>query len=129
MPIVACELPYFKEIGVEDNKNALFYKLDNSNVDDVVERMRKPLKFNFEPIQSDYDKILIKSKSHYLEDRNKRYKVRATQGYVKTGKTDRDLGFVPPPGYEWIVDGDRLENLLGDNRYRIQFAELVEEVK
>ena len=129
LPIVVCELPYFKEIGIENNKNALFYNLDNSNAKDVAEKMKKPLKFNFEPIKDGYDKLLAKSKSHYEYDANRRFKVRATATYNRMGKIDGQLGFSPPPGYVWEVNEDRLENLLGDNNYRAIFAELIEEIK
>ena len=67
-PIVACELPYFKEIGIKDNVNALFIKTDDSNIEDVARRMRKPLKFNFEPIKDGYDNIIVDGKSTYQED-------------------------------------------------------------
>ena len=123
-----CELPYFKEIGIENNKNALFYNLDNSNAEDVAKRMQKPLKFRFEPIVDEYDKLLAKSKSHYVYDKNRRFKVRATETYSRLGMIDGQLGYTPYPGEEWIVDEDRLENLLGDNFRKRVYAELVCEV-
>lgn len=129
LPIVVCELPYFKEIGIKNNANALYYKPDNSNAKDVVERMKKPLKFKFEPIQDGYEKILKKSKSTYKLDLDKRYRVRATDTYSRLNMIDGQLGYTPYPGEEWIVDEERLENLTGDNPYRRIYAELICEVK
>lgn len=71
-PIIACPLPYFKEYGIEDNKNALLLNFNGDNVKSVVDRMLKPFKVKFEPIKDNYDKILVKSKSHYKEDKEKK---------------------------------------------------------
>jgi len=128
LPVVVCDLPYFKEIGIKNNVNALFYNLDNSNAEDVAKRMQKPLKFKFEPIEDGYKDILVKSKSHYILDKSKRFKVRATDTYSKLKMIDGQLGRTPEPGEEWIVDEERLENLLGDNPYRRKYAELICEV-
>ena len=68
IPVVVCELGYFKEIGIKDGENAIFLKEDCSNISEVVERMKKPYKFTFEPVKDGYDKILAKGKSHYKED-------------------------------------------------------------
>lgn len=68
VPLVVCELPYFKEIGIKDNVNALFLKPDCSNIENIARRMKKPLKFNFEPIKDGYDEIIVDGKSRYQED-------------------------------------------------------------
>ncbi len=76
-PVVVCELGYFKEIGIEDNKNALFLELDSSNVKDVVKRMKNPLKFEFEQVKDGYDKIIVDGKSKYKEELKMKAKVKA----------------------------------------------------
>lgn len=88
VPIVVCKLGYFKEIGIKDGENALFLNEDCSNVSDVVKRMKKPLKFKFEPIKDDYDKLIVKSKSTYQQDLKTMVKVKCLQRYVdiETGK-------------------------------------------
>lgn len=92
-PIVVCELPYFKEIGIEDNKNALFYNLDNSNADDVAKRMKKPLKFEFEHIKDGYDELLNKTKSHYKEDIEIKAKVKTLINFKDLEEeVDRKVG-------------------------------------
>jgi len=69
IPIVARKLPYFDEYSIKDGKNALF--VDDFNVEQVAKRMKKRLKFTFEPIKDGYGDILIPSKSHYKPGENK----------------------------------------------------------
>lgn len=81
-PIVVCELPYFKEIGIKDNENAIFYNIDNSNVKEVAERMKTPLKFEFTKIEDGYNDILFKSKSKYKEEKLKMKKLEVSQQFT-----------------------------------------------
>ena len=75
-PIVVCELPYFKEIGIKDNENALFYNIDNSNADEIANKMKTPLKFTFKHIEDGYNELLDKTKSRYEEEKNMKVKVK-----------------------------------------------------
>ena len=79
--IVACELPYFKEYNIEDGKKALFLKLDGSNLEEVANKMKKPLKFTFNPIKDEYDKIIIKGENTYEKDLNTIVKVQCIKEY------------------------------------------------
>lgn len=79
--IVACELPYFKEYNIEDGKNALFLKLDGSNLEEVANKMKKPLKFTFNPIKDEYDKIIVKGENTYEKDLNTIVKVKCIKEY------------------------------------------------
>lgn len=129
-PIVVCELPYFKEIGIKDNENALFYKEDNSNVKDVAERMKKPLKFIFKPIKDGYEDILYKSKSKYEEERKMMYLVRATNKYKEKSTSDAELSqkyntrYIPEENEEWQVDFERKEKLIA-----LGYVTVVKEIK
>lgn len=76
-PVVVCELGYFKEYGIKDGVNALFLKEDGSNVEDVVRKMKKPLKFEFEKVKDGYDEIIIDGKSKYKEELKMKVKVKA----------------------------------------------------
>ena len=106
-PIVVCELPYFKEIGIKDNENALFYNLDNSNALEIAEKMKKPLKFTFDHVKDGYDALIDTSKkSVYEEEKNMRAKVRCKRGYK-----DVELGKSVVIGDEWITDKDRADML------------------
>ena len=81
VPIVVCELPYFKEIGIKEGVNALFLKEDCSNVEEVAKKMKQPLKFKFEPVKDDYDSIIVKGKSKYKEELKMKTKVKALRRF------------------------------------------------
>jgi hypothetical protein len=57
------------------------------------------------------------------------YRVRATDIYTKHHIYDAKLHRVIPEGEEWIVNHERLQQLLGDNPTGYRLAELVEEVE
>lgn len=61
-PIVVTPLPYLKEIGVEEGKNAYIVKFDCSNIKDVAEKMMRVPKFKFEKWDDDYGDIFTKEK-------------------------------------------------------------------
>lgn len=115
-PIVVCELPYFKEIGIENNKNALFYNLDNSNADEIAKKMETPLKFEFKHIEDGYDKILYKGKSHYEEDRKMKAKVRCIYDPFYD---DLELKERKYKGDEYTVPLERAEYLKEHNAVEI----------
>jgi len=123
IPIVVCDLPYFKEIGIKDNENALFYKSDNSNANDIVERMKTPLKFKFNKVEDGYNNILNKTKSTYKEEKMK-VKVKCTYSY-----TDVELNKDIPLGYEWVVDKKRADELLANPHHLVEVVEYVKEEK
>lgn len=70
IPVIVTPLPYLKEIGVEDGKNAYIVEFDCSNINEVAKRMTTIPKFKFEPLPESYDKILAKGKSKYNDDSN-----------------------------------------------------------
>ena len=61
-PIIATPLPYLKEIGVENGKNAYIMEFDCSNLDDIVKNIVNVPKFNFEKWEDDYGNIFTKKK-------------------------------------------------------------------
>ena len=65
IPVIVTPLPYLKEIGVEDGKNALILDFDCSNIKSVVERIKNVPKFKFKPLEDNYSEILFESKSKY----------------------------------------------------------------
>lgn len=108
VPIVVCELPYFKEIGIENGKNAIYVDLNCSNVEEVAERMRKPLKFEFKEIEDGYDKIIVKGKSRYKDDLKKIEEVKCIKRY-----NDVELGEIKTPeGSSYFVNKIRAEYLI-----------------
>lgn len=116
-PIVVCELLYFKEIGIKNNENALFYNLDNSNAKDVAKKMKKPFKFKFEHVQDGYNDLLNKTKSNYKEEI---YKVKAIIDFkdIEENK-DRKANIS-----EWECDKGRMEQLL-----KVGYIEIISKIK
>ena len=127
-PIVVCELPYFNEIGIKENENALFYNIDNSNANEVALKMKNPLKFTFKHVEDGYNEILDKTKSYYEEEIEMKYLVRALDTYKKNNITDGELNRIPEAGEEWEVGKDRLDILLGNNHNKFVFVELVKDL-
>lgn len=115
-PIVARELPYFKEIDIKDGENALF--IDETNVKEVAKKMLKPLKFTFKPIEDGYDKILAKGKSKYQEELKTIVKVRCIKPY-----TDIELGF------KQVKEGDTWETNLVRAKDLIDWNDVIEIIK
>lgn len=128
LPIVVCDLPYFKEIGIKDNENALFYNADNSNAIDVAERMKTPLKFEFKKVEDGYNKILNKTKSYYEEEKKMKAKVQALKKFEKIVDAERKV--YPKEGDVWITSKERAEMLEENNVVTIleYIPELGEEV-
>ena len=123
LPIVVCNLPYFKEIGIKDNENALFYNSDNSNAEDVAKRMKKPLKFKFKKVEDGYDEILDKTKSKYEEEKNMKAKVKALRGFE--GIRDAERNVFPKTDDEWITNMERAEYL--ESKNVVQIIEIIKE--
>lgn len=122
IPLVVKHLPYFDEIGIENNKNALF--INEDNVEEIANKMKKTLKFEFEPVKDGYDEIIIKGKSHYEEDKKMRYKVRAIYDF-----NDLEAKKLRKSGEEFEVNKIRLDVLLGNNYDKKVWVEVVEELQ
>lgn len=123
VPIVVCELPYFKEIGIKNNVNALFYNIDNSNAEEIAEKMKNPLKFTFEKIEDEYNKILYKTKSYYKEEKEMKAKVKALEKFEKI--LDSERGVVPKKDEEWITSKERAEFL--ESNQVVEILEIIDE--
>lgn len=103
--IVVRELPYFKEIGIEDGVNALF--INDDNVMEIAKKMVKPLKFKFKPIEDSYDEILYKSKSRYEEERAMKVEVKCISPFFDIeSQVDRILD------EQWDCSRERGEHLV-----------------
>lgn len=76
-PIIVTPLHYLDELGIKDGVNCYVLKLDCSNVHDIAKKITKIPKFKFKPLESSYDKVFKKSKSHYKAD-NKKVRLKCT---------------------------------------------------
>ena len=121
IPVIVTPLPYLKEIGVENRKNAYILEFDCSNIEDVVKNIQNIPKFEFKKLEDKYKDILKESKSHYEEDRKMKVKVKCI---LKGGYDDIKLKKHIEENEEYIVDFERA-NYLKDNNA----IEILEEIK
>lgn len=113
IPIIATPLPYLKEIGVEDGKNAYIVKFDCSNVDDVAKKITSVPKFTFKKMEDKYGELFVDSKSHYEEDRAKLTKCVCARSFVDK------FGVYHYRGDELELDWDRASSLVDRQYVRI----------
>lgn len=106
-PVIVTPLPYLKEIGVENGKNAYILNFDCSNIEDIVKNIKNIPKFNFKPLEDKYGEIFAKSKSKYEEYKNKMVKVRCVKCY-----SDLELGENKTPQSEpYLISAERADYL------------------
>ncbi len=89
IPVICTPLPYLKEIGVEDGKNADIMEFDCSNVEEIADKITDIPKFKFKQLEDKYGELFKKVKSKYQEEKNKMYKVRCIR---HEGYDDIELG-------------------------------------
>lgn len=121
IPVIVTPLPYLKEIGVENGKNAYILEFDCSNIEELVSKLKNKLTFEFKELKDEYDSILVKSKSHYEEDKKMKVKVRCI---LKGGYDDIKLKRHINQDEEYIVDFERAQYLKENNA-----IEILEEIK
>lgn len=121
IPVIVTPLPYLKEIGVENRKNAYILEFDCSNIEDVVKNIKNIPKFEFKKLEDKYKDLLKESKSHYEEDKKMKVKVKCI---LKGGYDDIKLKRHIDENEEYIVDFERA-NYLKDNNA----VEILEEIK
>lgn len=95
-PVIVTDIPVLKEIGVKDGKNGFILDFDLKNVD--VNKIYKGLPaFEYEPIQDNWDKYLVKGPSTYKEDFKKMVMVQCIAPYfdipTKTNHTPNDAPY------------------------------------
>ena len=136
VPVLITPVPSFFEQGWEDGKNCyvLPFDMKNININKIVNEIP-----TFEPtiIEDKWDELLVHNKTNYKEEMNMKFKVKALAtckeyGLAPTecmvdGKTAEEC--IPEVGFEFEVERDRLDILLGNNNYGVAFVEKVEEVK
>ena len=92
-PIITTPLPYLKEIGVEDGKNAYIMEFDCSNIDDIVKNVTNVPKFNFKKWEDDYGDIFTKKKAKKL-DGNVKVLVKKKYDDIQLGKIIRPRSII-----------------------------------
>lgn len=79
-PVIVTNCPSFIEMGVKTNENGfiLDFDLSNINIKDIYE---KRLKFEYEPLKNNWNKILAKGESGYQKDLKKIVKVQCIENF------------------------------------------------
>lgn len=80
VPVIVTPCKAFLEIGVKDKENSFVVDFDMENVD-VQSIYKKKLKFEYEPLEDNYDKLFAKGKSTYAEDKKKDVEVQCIRNY------------------------------------------------
>jgi hypothetical protein len=130
-PVITTNLPVLKEIGVnETNSFILDFNLSNLDVNKIYSK-----KFNFEytPPKSEWDKEITNKKETYKEELKMKFKVIANNKFEEKNLICIDTGGIPKENEEFIVSKERLDVLLGDNKYNINFIKsseaIIEDIK
>lgn len=79
--VIVTPLPYLKEIGIEDGKNAYIIEFDCSNIDEVVNKILNVPKFEFKKLENKYNEIIVESKSNYKEELKMEVKVKVIKAF------------------------------------------------
>lgn len=125
-PIITTNLPVLKELGVNET-NSIILDFDMSNLD-VDKIYNKTFNFKYDPPKNNWGKEITKSKSKYKEELKMKYLVEANENWKKYNLTKKEDGKIPEVGEQWEVDKERLNILLGDNKYKVAFVKVVKEL-
>lgn len=125
IPVIVTPLPYLEEIGYKDGETGYTLEFDCSNMNEVVNKITNIPKFTFKKLDDIYGELFTNKLSEYKED-NMKSKVRCTTSYydIKLSPTRPEGDKNIPVGYEWVVDDERAEYLIG-----LGLVELVERVE
>ena len=128
VPVVTTPLTVCNELPIPEGAR-LVCNWDMSNVDEVVKQMFesevKP--FEYIPPKDSWEDILEKGESTYMEEQKKRYLVEATEEFKDVLDAERNV--YPKVGEQWEVNGDRLEVLMGNNKQKKKYVNLMKEIK
>lgn len=128
IPILSTPLPYLKEIGVEDGKNAYIVEFDCSNISDVAKKITNVPKFEFNKMKDSYDKIFTDVKGSYQEYMKKKVKVKCIQKYFDIEENEWKVpnltdGYYEPENHpnrmQWETNMIRAEELAEKGLVRI----------
>lgn len=128
-PVIVTPVPCYKEMRVENGVNGYIvdFNLKDVPIKEIYEHIPK---FEYTPNEDRYDELIIKEKSTYKEELKMKYRVRALDTFTipdlerSTLKENGEYDYYfPKVGEEWIVSKERLDVLMGDNKYNTCYVE------
>ena len=126
IPVIVTPWKCLKELGVTEKYGFILpFNMKNIPIKEIYE---KRFNFDYQPPKDCWDEILEPGYSQYQYDLKCQYKVRATNLYKEKNYIDKELGFTPQSGYEWIVSKTRYDILSGNNRNHLKYVTLVEKL-
>lgn len=106
-PVIVTDCPVFKEIGVKNNENGFIVDFDLKQVN-YIDIYEKRLKFNYEPPEDIYNKLLAKKENKYLKELKNKEKVICIKNYFDT-ELNEEKRIIDKPYY---IDKIRAKELL-----------------
>lgn len=127
-PVITTEQKVNKEIGLINGVNGYIVPKDLSFIP-IKDICENKLKFTYEPPKDTWDKELADGESTYEKDKKRRFKVRATGEYKRLKVSDAVFGKQLEEGFEFEADYMRCDTLLGNNKKKAKYIEILEEIK
>ena len=121
--VVVTPLPYLEELGIRNGENAVVLNFDCSNIQEVVEMIKKPKSITWNAPADNYKKYLKTSKSNYEEKKKTMKRIRIKANIRKFSDLKYN-GLMRKALDEWLEEDSRADDLINRG-----FAELVPEPK
>lgn len=122
-PVIVTPLPYLKEIGVKDGKNAYIMEFDCSNIDSIVKRIGRVPEFTFKRWKDDYMNIFTKKKRGFSMNDRVTFTPTKTYDDVELNKrVSRKTPFETTLGRAMYLEGLKLGKIIkeGDKNDRLR---------
>lgn len=124
VPVIVTPCPVFKELGIENEKNGFILDFNMKSI--PIDKIYKGLGIiKYIPPKDNWDNLLIRGENMYLKEKQTTYTVVANSAYENLMISDAELGHVPKAGDKWEVDYERLQTLLGENKWNKKFVDIV----
>ena len=130
VPIITTPLSVYKELPVTDNERIVL-DWDCSNVDEIARLIfEKDIKsFKYKIPKDDWDKVLVKDKSTYEEEKKMKVKVRCIKNYY-----DLELNTLITPdendgNHERVITRERADEIIEKTDGAIEIIETIKEDK
>ena len=128
IPVVMTPLPVLKEIGANDT-NSIILDFNLKNIDEVINTMiNKTFNFKYIPKEDRWGELLIPGPSQYQEGIKYTYLVEALDTYEQLKLSDAELGYIPKRGFQWTIDKERFDVLMGENKPGKVFVKLIQKI-